>query len=107
MSDIFLPIESSEVKQKVRTNKITISNPYNGNKVISMRNEMITLVDDIERGRKNISNTTRIFSDVATELITITDPVTSQEITLSVAAVALAIEDAYVKWWNEDQATEE
>lgn len=104
MSDIFLPVEATEVKQKVRTNKITISNPYQGNKVISMRNEMITLVDDVERGRKNISNTTRNFADVQTELITITDPVTSQEITISVAAVATAIEETYVKWWNEDQA---
>lgn len=103
MTDIFLPVDSNaEVKQKVRTNKITISTPYNGSKVMSFRNEKITLVDGNETGRDRAPNTTRNFDEVVAETITITDPVTNEEITISVAGVATAIEEAYVKWWNED-----
>lgn len=107
MPDIFVPVDTSaEVKQKVRTNKITISNPFNGSKSMSFRNEKITLVDNVETGRDRAPNTTRSFDDVAAEMITITDPVTSQEITISVAGVATAIEEAYVAWWYEDNPAE-
>jgi hypothetical protein len=102
MSDIFIPITGDELKKKIRTKKITIHNPYEGEKKMVFRNEERTLIDNVSTGVKNISNTVRSFDNVITETITITDPVTQQEITMSVAGIATAIEDLYVRWWNED-----
>jgi len=47
----------------------------------------------------------RKASDVALEVITFTDPVTKQEITMSVAGMATGIKALMVKWILEDNPT--
>lgn len=103
MSNIYVETKNNvEVKEKVRTNRITINNPHLGKKTINFRNEKLTLVDDVETGKEKFPNTNRDFDAVITELITVTDPVTQQEVTVSIAGIATIVEAAFIKWWNED-----
>jgi len=53
-----------------------------------------------------VSQSHRQLSDVATELITINDPVTGQDVTISVAGMAAAVKAGVYAWMIEDHGGE-
>lgn len=105
MSDIIIPVcTDGEVKYQIWPKRITICNPFNGSKAISFSSERITFVNDEECNTVQDNSINRSFDDVEAETITFTDPVTEQEVTISVAGIVSAMEEAYSNWWAEDNA---
>jgi hypothetical protein len=93
---------------KTRACQIYISNPYAADKRLDFTSEARILLDDANGGVEPQSPpaVTRMVSQVAAKTVTITDPVTGQAVTVSVAGIATAIEQCYVDWFNDDRAAE-
>lgn len=93
---------------KTRACQIYIDNAFAADKRIDFTSEARILLNDANGGVEPQSppSVTRMMSQAATKTVTITDPVTSQSVTLSVAGIATAIEQCYVDWFNDDRAAE-
>jgi hypothetical protein len=105
MPDIFTNSELIERRWKTRAKKIIITNPPSDNET-GLEKEIIFDVEDIPYDN-NIPNYIESFqqpplkisiSNVASEIFVVFDPVTKQNITISVAGIASAIEEAFAKW---------
>lgn len=105
MSDIFSDPKIVEYREKIRAYRIQIENPLAGEKRIEYVTEKQPFLDGEPLGESQSAPwVSRNFSDVITETVTVVDPVTSEEITVSVAGIATLVESAFVKWYNEDVA---
>lgn len=105
MSDIYTNAELLERRWKTRAKKIIITNPPSDNEG-GLQKEIIFDVEDIPYDN-NIPkyNETKQqpplkvgLSNVVTEIFVVFDPITRQNVTISVAGIASAIEEAFVKW---------
>ena len=108
MSD---PIEFSlgegDVKAVIRANRIIIHNPAGGVPSISFRNEQVVFQDGEPIATTKLPTTGRKLNEVITEMFTIVDPVTAQEVTVSIAGLAELIEQGFIKWFKEDEESKQ
>ena len=93
------------VSRRARTFIVQIKNPNGAPKSIEYPVETILMAGGNDIGHDDAPPpwVNRAFADVQTETISITDPVTSQPVTISVAGLAVAIAERFVKWFLEDQ----
>jgi hypothetical protein len=107
MPDIYTSPELIERKWKTRARKIIITNPPSDASQEDQK-EVIFDVEDVpydnnipkyEDSRKKTPLKV-VLNDVITETFTIFDPVTRQNVNISVAGIATAIEECYVVWQN-------
>ena len=102
MSNIEFDLDANNVKTTIRANRVVIQNPADGAPSVAFRNEKVVKVDGVTEGTSKLPSTNRDIANVATETITLTDPVTGQPVTVSAAGLASIIEAFYIKWWQED-----
>lgn len=99
-------IDTSGLKAVARANRVVIHNPPTGEPTVSFRNEKVVYenVEGVETplATSKLPSTTRRISEVLTEMATITDPVTQQEVTVSIAGMHAIIEEFFMKWFQED-----
>jgi hypothetical protein len=97
-----------EFKQ-VRAWEVRIDNPLNGNPTLIYRTEKVVLDANSKLiyrdDRRTVPDISTKFSDVAMDLITIKDPVTQQNVTISGAAVAESIAVFFAKTWNKQKGS--
>ena len=107
MPDIYTTSELLDRRWKTRAKKIVITNPPSDNE-LGLEKEIIFDIEDIPYDN-NIPKYDESFQqpplkisvpNVASEIFVVFDPITRQNVTLSVAGIALAIEEAFVKWKN-------
>ena len=103
MPDIITDPVSVSKRIKTRARQIYIDNPLGADKRLDFASEGAVLLDDAFAGSESRPSVTRMLSTVATKTVTITDPVTAQSVTISVAGIATAIETCYVDWYTEDR----
>lgn len=103
MPDILSPLETVTKQVKTRAPRIHIENPSGPEKSISFASESVVMIDGVPVATLDAPPVKRAFPAVAAETFTITDPVTGQAVTISVAGIATAIEEAYVRWYNQDR----
>lgn len=103
MSDIYTTPELLERRWKTRAKKIVISNPpteNDGKKEIIFDVEEVPYDNNIPKfdESKQKSPLKIDLNSVATEIFTVYDPITGQNINISVLGIAKAIEESYVAW---------
>ena len=86
----------------IRGRKLMINNPKGSEPTVVFRVEEVTTIDDVDVGQKRLPNVTRVVSDVSSETKTVTDPVTTQEVTVSIEGMHLLISEFFNDWWTED-----
>lgn len=106
MPDILSPIVTVQKRVKTRASEIVIQNPETGrgDKVVTFATEHVTFLDGERQTAISGAPVVRRVADVAAETVTVVDPGTGQTVTISVAGIAAAIEQAYVDWYQEDVA---
>lgn len=93
---------------KTRAKRIIIDNPIDGDQSVYFEVEEHVLLDDVPTaGYRGAPDLSRVIASVATKTVTVTDPVTGEDVTVSVAGVATAIQALFVDWFNEDKAARE
>lgn len=103
MPDIYTTPELIERRWKTRAKKIVISNPStesDGKKEIIFDVEDVPYDNNIpkfDESKQKIPLKVDL-SSVASEIFTVYDPVTGQNINISVLGIANAIEESYVAW---------
>lgn len=105
MPDIFTDPELIQRRWRTRAKKIIITNPPS-EVSDGKEKEIIFDVEDVPYDNNipkyDISQQQEPLrikvNDVVTETFTIFDPITKQNVTISVAGVASVIEEAFVKW---------
>lgn len=116
MPDIITPSTTVEKTIKTRAPYIGITNPespssdpflgktidFNCAHVLRLDGKTVSTVNSDDEGKPLRSNIKRNVADVYTQTQTITDPVTGQSVTLSVAGLALVIETLFAQWYGED-----
>ena len=107
--DIYENPATLNTVEKVRSFRTEIDTPYKGERYIRFHSERLVLdgPDGNQIGVKPQATVSRPFSGVATQLVTFVDPVTQQQVTISVAGLATAITERYIKWYAEDKAAAE
>lgn len=103
MPDIYTNPELIERRWKTRAKKIVISNPStenDGKKEIIFDVEEVPYDNNIPKFNesKQRSPLKIDLNSVATEIFTVYDPVTGQNVDISVAGIASVIEECYVAW---------
>jgi hypothetical protein len=110
--DIYENPTTVNMVEKVRSFRTELDTPFIGDRRISFHSERLRLSDDLGETAESVLArnqepvVTRLFNEVATEVITVTDPVLGKDVTISVAGVALAITSRYVAWYHENKAAE-
>ncbi len=118
MPDIITAPTTVEKTIKTRAPFIGITNPespagapfagksidFNCAHVLRLDGKTVSAVNVDEEGKQLPSNVKRNIGDVFMQKQTFTDPVTGQEVTLSVAGLAMAIENVFAQWYGEDTA---
>jgi hypothetical protein len=101
--EIIATKETPAVK-KVHTRSVlvTIQNPWEGIPTIRFQNENRLLLDGKSAASLPCPSLTRKLPDVASQTITINDPVTKKKVTISVAGVGEAIASLFCRWFKED-----
>jgi len=103
---IEFPIDTSGIKAVARAKRVVIHNPTTGTPSVSFRNEKVVYetVDGVETAiaTSKLPSTSRNIQNVALETATVTDPVTGQEVTISVAGLDVVIEEFFLRWFQED-----
>ncbi len=89
---------------KTRANKLVITNPAQGDIHIRFLAEHLLLLDGVSIAPLPCPDVVRNLMGVAAEVKTITDPVTGQPVTISVAGVADVIVKCFCDWYREDEA---
>lgn len=107
--DIYENPATLSTVEKVRSFRTEIDTPYKGERYIRFHSERLVLdgPDGNQVGAKPQPTVSRPFSAVAVEMITIADPVLGKSVTISLAGLATAITERYVKWYGEDKAAAE
>jgi hypothetical protein len=106
---IYEPIaESIPDKIQTRAWEVRIDNPRDGDPTILFRTEKV-IIDANDntiflKDRQKVPDISRKFSKVATDMITMTDPVSQQTYTISAAGVAKAIAIFFEKYWAENNS---
>jgi hypothetical protein len=95
--------DETTVNRKIglRSNKIIISNPQEGDMYITFKNEKVILDDGVTISSEKYDNVTLKVADYLTRTVTFTDAITSQEVTISTHAIIQAMESLYVEIYNE------
>lgn len=103
---IEFPIETTGIKAVARANRVVIHNPTKGTPTVSFRNEKVVYenIDGVPTAvaTSRLPSTTRNITNVITETVTVTDPVTQQEVTVSIAGMDAIIEEFFLRWFQED-----
>jgi hypothetical protein len=101
--------EGGGVTQRARTFIVQIKTPNGGERVIEFPVEAVILSGDKTLGKVDTPPpwVIRQFTSVQIEVIELTDPVTGKVVTISVAGLAVAIQDRFITWFMEDQAKRE
>jgi len=99
-------IDTEGLKAIARANRVIINNPPKGEATVSFRNEKV-IYEDVEGvetalATSKLPSTVRRVTDVVAETVTVTDPVTQQEITVSIAGMDAIIEEFFLRWFQED-----
>lgn len=116
MPDIITPAVSVLKSIKTRAPYIAITNTeapasdpflgksvdFNCSHVLKIDGESAGTVTT-DGGRQLPTNVRRQIGAVAAEVVSITDPVTSNPVTISVAGVSLVLETLFAKWYQEDE----
>ena len=89
---------------QTRSNEITIKNPANGDVNIRFKGENLLIIDGVPPIPLPCPDVIRNLMGVVTEINTITDPVTGQEVTISVGGMAEVIAKLFCNWYREDDA---
>ena len=95
-------LNAENVKAVARANRVVIHNPPNGTPTVSFRNEKVVYQDNEPVASSKLPSTTRNVSSVATEIVTVVDPVLGTQFSISVAGMSEAIEQFFLKWFSED-----
>lgn len=95
-------LSNSDLVAVIRANRVVIHNPPKGEKTVSFRNERVVYEDDKPVATSKLPSTTRNIDSVVTEVATVTDPVTGQEVTVSVAGMSKLIEEFFMRWYISD-----
>lgn len=107
MSDIITEPVQVTKQIKTRARQIYIDNQFNADKRIDFISEGLIIVDGKPAGTESKPAVTRSIPKVISNTITINDPITGKDTTISVAGMAMAIEEFYVLWYNEDRVIDE
>jgi hypothetical protein len=105
MPDIFTESTLIQRRWKKRAKKIVITNP-SSEMASDNKKEIIFDVEEVpyDNNMPKFDETKSLpplkvgFSDVITETFTIFDPITRKNVTISIAGIASAIEEAYFTW---------
>jgi hypothetical protein len=102
MSDLIITKQATiNILKRVRSPKIVIKNPENGNKTITFQVAEATYENDVLSNEKVINSISKELDETSmVEDITFIDPITQQEVTLKVATVAKAIEQFFIDLYN-------
>jgi hypothetical protein len=93
--------------ERTRAPQIYITNPYVGDTgEISFSSERLVLLDGQPVAALPAIPVIRRVNAVVADMFTVTDPVTQQSVTISVAGIAEAIGAAYCRWYAADRAAE-
>ena len=105
MPDIYTDPELIQRRWRTRAKKIIITNPpseagINGKKEIIFDVEEVPYDNNMPKFDEARSKAPLKIGvmDVVAQTFTIFDPITRQNVTISVAGIASAIEEAYVTW---------
>lgn len=102
MPDIIISEKTQTVLKRMRTPKITITNPENSDRIVSFVNAEATYLDGVYQGEVTVSEFSKPITMVtAMDSIQYINPITQQQETITVAQLASAIEAGYVKWYLE------
>ena len=101
--------EGGGVTQRARTFIVQIKTPNGGERVIEFPVEAVIVAGSGSEA-KTLGKVDqpppwviRQFPTVQTEVIELTDPVTGQTVQISVAGIAVAIQNRFITWFLEDQ----
>ena len=100
MADIYTDSQLIERRWKTRAKKIIITNPLDGQQQIVFDVEAVPYDNNIPKLEESqVKPPLKInVMEVATDMFTVFDPVTRQNVTISGAGIAMAIEAAFVEW---------
>jgi len=95
------------MKEALRTGQIEIDTQKMGDEqwiAATIQNLELNSDGSVASEKMRDGKVYRKVSDVALEMITVTDPVTQQQLTMSVAGMGTAIKTLMIKWILEDNA---
>ncbi len=95
---------STQRQVKTRASQLIITNPAVGDINIRFRGENLLLLDGVPTAPLPCPDVIRNLMGVVTEVKTFTDPVTGQEVTVSVGGLADVIVKCFCDWYREDEA---
>ena len=102
MSDLIITQQgNAEILKRIRSPKVTINNPESGNKSVTFLNVEAKYLDGEFEGEVVKDRLHKVITnEVMMEDVVFTSPVDGEEKTLKVAEIMIAIQSAYVNWYN-------
>lgn len=100
MPEIITEAKTVVVQEKTRAKTVVINNPLGGTKSIDFLQEVVTLTDSVPTDSRGVLPLTILVDDVISDKVTVNDPIVGGPVEISVAGIAMAIEEFYVKWFN-------
>lgn len=104
MEAILTDPENVQRQIKTRASQLIITNPAVGDINIRFKGENLLLINGVPTAPLPCPDVIRNLMGVATEIKTFIDPVTQQEVTVSVGGIADVIVKCFCDWYREDEA---
>lgn len=105
MSDILTAPILAQIQEKVRAKSLIITNTLGTDPNLAFVSEKLVILDGKVVASVRAPPVVRNLAGIATRRVTVIDPATLDEVTISAAGVARVIEELYCQLYTEDEAS--
>jgi hypothetical protein len=81
-----------DIKEQIRVYSFEVNLPYSGKKNMVFRKEKLYLLDNNILTQTQMEPLIKNYGEIATNLVTVFDPITNQNVTISAVALIEAIQ---------------